>query len=441
MGQHAEYGVVVSTTPASQRPAVKTNVAIIGAGPAGLMAAEVIASAGHSVTIYERMPSPARKFLMAGRGGLNLTHSEPLQAFLDRYGAAPDAVRLAVERFPPARLTAWADSLGAETFIGSSGRVFPKAMKASPLLRAWLQRLADLGVTLKTSHTWTGFRPNGGLAFTTPDATSITITPDATVLALGGASWPRLGSDGAWVELMRDAGIAVEPLAASNCGVLIPWSEHVSPRFAGTPLKRIAVTCGSVTRRGEAVLTRSGLEGGVIYALGPAIRDALRVGATAELRIDLKPYMSEQELTARLSKPQGSQSRSNFLRKAAGLDPALVALVREAGPLPETPDALAARIKALPVTVNGLASLDRSISTAGGVRLSSLTPEFMATARPGLFLAGEMLDWDAPTGGYLLQASIATGFAAAEGVVGWLRTPAAAEAGRDRKQPPQSGGL
>lgn len=384
------------------------------------MAAEVIASAGHAVTIYERMPSPARKFLMAGRGGLNLTHSEPLDRFLSRYGSEATAVCKAVTAFPPERVIGWAQGLGQETFTGSSGRVFPKTMKASPLLRAWLKRLEKLGVGLKTQHAWTRFSGERAIVLRTPDATLLTIEPDATILALGGASWPKLGSDGAWVPLLHNAGVSVTPLKPANCGVLVAWTNVFANRFAGAPLKRIAMTLGDTRVRGEAVVTRAGLEGGVIYALGNDIRSALHCDANATLTIDLKPDVSEAVLVERLAKPQGSQPRTNFLRKVTGLDAAAIGLLREAGPLPASAEGLAALIKSVPVTVRGTAGLERAISTAGGVCFSGLTTDFMLAARPGVFVTGEMLDWDAPTGGYLLQAAFATGQAAAKGVLHWL---------------------
>jgi uncharacterized flavoprotein (TIGR03862 family) len=400
-------------------PAKSKDVAIVGAGPAGLFAAEIIAQRGHRVTIYERMPSPARKFLLAGRGGLNLTHSEALEKFLSRYGADAQHVRAAVEAFPPKELIAWADELGAETFIGSSGRVFPRAMKASPLLRAWLGRLAALGVTIKTRHLWTGFAPSGGLRFQTASGTEIIIEPQAVLLALGGASWPKLGSDGMWVEIAATAGIPIAPLKSANCGVLISWSDVFRARFEGAALKRIALTSGDATQRGEAVVTRSGLEGGAIYALIPHLRGALDANGTAELFVDLKPDMAHSELAGRLAVPRRGTTLTNHLRKAAHLDPVAIGLLRETA-LPEEPEALAESIKAVPLKVNGLAPLDRAISTAGGVAWSGLDADLMSVAQPGLFVAGEMLDWEAPTGGYLLQGTFATASKAAHGLLNWL---------------------
>ncbi len=422
MGIDAEHGhVVIAPDMTAQNVAVK-DVAVVGAGPAGLFAAEIIARAGHRVTVYERMPSPARKFLLAGRGGLNLTHSEPIENFLPRYGAAAEKVRTAVEAFPPSALIDWANGLGAETFIGSSGRVFPRAMKASPLLRAWLRRLNELGVVIKTRHRWTGFTAEGGHSFKTPEG-PIAIRPDATLFALGGASWPKLGSDAHWVETFKSAGIPVTPLGAANCGVLIEWSEIFRSRFEGTALKRIALTFEGITTRGEAIVTRTGLEGGAIYALVPNLRAALRAHQSVTLSVDLKPDIEHSVLAERLAKPRGKETLTNFLRKAAHLDPPALALVREGGAsLPEGADALAARIKSVPLTITGLAAIDRAISTAGGIGWLALTDELMVKDHPGLFAAGEMLDWEAPTGGYLLQATFATATRAANGLLAWLAT-------------------
>lgn len=401
-------------------------IAIVGAGPAGLYAAELLAGAGHRVTIYERMPAPARKFLLAGRGGLNLTHSEPLEMALSRYGdGGADRIRNAVREFPPQALVAWANGLGADTFVGSSGRVFPKAMKSSPLLRAWLRRLDALGVALATRQTWNGFVDAGSdsqsptLSLMNADRRDIHIRADAAVLALGGASWPRLGSDGAWVGPFSAAGIKVTPLAPSNCGVIVDWSEDFKGRFAGRPLKRVLVRVGDTTRRGEAMITSTGLEGGVIYALGPAIRHSFETDGAAELQIDLRPDLDAAAVISRLSRPRAGQSLSTFLRKSLRLEPQAIALLREAE-VPGEPERLAALIKNVPVAVEGFAGLDRAISTAGGVAASAIDENWMLKRRPGVFVAGEMVDWDAPTGGYLLQGAFASGRAAAEGVLRWL---------------------
>jgi uncharacterized flavoprotein (TIGR03862 family) len=406
----------------------RRHVAIIGAGPAGLFAAETIARQGHSVTVFEQMASPARKFLLAGRGGLNLTHSEALAEFLKRYGAGAADIQKIVEAFPPEQLIAWANDLGAETFVGTSGRVFPRAMKASPLLRAWLGRLDDLGVTIKTRHRWTGFGAAGALIFALADGSTIDITPDAALFALGGASWPRLGSDGLWTSAFEDAGVAVTQLAPANCGVGIAWSPILKSRFEGSALKRIALSIGGSAKRGEAIITRNGLEGGAVYALGPQIRAALARDGVATLVVDLKPDMTQAELASRLAKPRGKETMTNFLRKNARLDSGAVGLLREAE-LPEGSDALASHIKAVPLRVTGLAGLERAISTAGGVAWTAVDEHLMLRDRPGMFVAGEMLDWEAPTGGYLLQGTFATAAQAASGIMDWL---ASSSGGQDR---------
>ena len=396
----------------------KREVHVIGAGPAGLMAAERLAQAGVSVVVHERMPSVARKFLMAGRGGLNLTHSEPLDRFLTRYGSAQAPVARWIDAFTPADLTAWVEGLGQPTFIGSSGRVFPRAMKTSPLLRAWLARLGDLGVEIRIRSRWVGWR-DGALAFETPDGERLE-RPDAVVLALGGASWPRLGSDGAWKPWLEAGGVAVAPFRPANVGFDFAWSSLFRDRFAGQPLKGVAVTHGSRTARGEAMIARYGLEGGAVYALSAALRASIEADGRADVHIDLKPDVAVGKLTDRLSKPRGKASLSNHLRKVVGLEPVAVALLYEAGPLPVSPRALAERIKAMPLTLTGVQGLERAISSAGGVALDGVDERLMRTARPGVFVAGEMLDWEAPTGGYLLQASFASGAQAARGLVDWL---------------------
>lgn len=387
------------------------------------MAAEVLSAAGHRVTVYERLASPGRKLLMAGRGGLNLTHSEPLPDFLACYGDAAPWLTPSIKAFPPEDAVAWAEGLGQETFTGSSGRVFPKAMKASPLLRAWLRRLEAQGVTFRLSHRWTGWTAGGELQFCLAEGETVTVSADAVLLALGGASWPRLGTDGSWEPILKEAQVPIATLAASNAGALVPWTEHIRERFHGQALKRIALTVAGTNQRGEAVITRSGLEGGAVYALSGDIRRATTGGHTAILLIDLKPDDSTDDLTRRLAKPRGKMSMANFLRKAVALSPQAIALLREGqrgAALPAEPDALAALIKAVPLTVTGLAGLERAISTAGGVHLDALDSGLMLKARPGVFAAGEMLDWDAPTGGYLLQACLATGVAAAKGMLAWL---------------------
>jgi uncharacterized flavoprotein (TIGR03862 family) len=421
----AEHRRLVSNSEAEPRRAVVAeprHVIVVGAGPAGLMTAEIAAAARHRVTVVERMPSAGRKLLMAGRGGLNLTHSEDLEPFLARYGSSRPLVEAAIRAFPPSALIAWAESLGQPTFIGSSGRVFPRAMKASPLLRAWLARLEQAGVTLLTRHRLLAIAPNRTLTLEGPDGARLERPADAVVLALGGGSWPRLGSDGTWTTLLASAGIDVLPLQPSNGGVAIAWSPQTAERFAGTPLKRIAVSCGPVSQRGEAIVTHSGLEGGAIYALSPALRETLARQPTATLVLDLRPDIEAGALAARLAGGRKGDSRSNMLRKAAQLSPAAIAILRDAtgNDLPADPTALSGLIKAVPLTVTGLMSLDRAISSAGGVAGHEIDPHFMLRKLPGIFVAGEMLDWDAPTGGYLLQASMATGFAAGHGAVDYI---------------------
>jgi uncharacterized flavoprotein (TIGR03862 family) len=399
----------------------RPDIAVIGGGPAGLMAADVLAGHGARVTLYDRMPSPGRKLLLAGRGGLNLTHSEELERLLDRYGTARPRLAAAIEALPPQQLRAWCASLGQETFVGSSGRVFPKAFKASPLLRAWLRRLAALGVELKSRHVWSGW-DDDALVFSGPDG-PVSTRHDTTVLALGGASWPRLGSDGGWVEIMAAAGIKVTPLAPANCGFTVDWSQPFR-RFEGAPLKRIGLSFRHHIVRGEAIITRTGLEGGGVYALAAPLREAIATSGEALLHLDLRPDMSATALATRLAAPRGKQSLATFLRKSIALAPAGVGLLHETRSPPRpatmTPDALAALIKAVPIRLTGTAPLASAISTAGGISFDEIDTRFMLVRRPGVFVAGEMLDWEAPTGGYLLQACFATGAAAAHGVLTWL---------------------
>jgi uncharacterized flavoprotein (TIGR03862 family) len=401
------------------------NVAIIGAGPAGLMAAEVLAQGGAEVTIYDAMPSAGRKFLMAGRGGLNLTHSEPLPQFLARYREAAPHLKTAIEAFPPSGLRDWSDALGQETFVGSSGRVFPKAFKASPLLRAWLRRLDSMGVQLALRHRWSGWDELGRLRFQTPDGPHVVET-SATVLALGGASWPRLGSDGAWVETLVAKGVQISPLRPANSGFTVAWSDIFRDRFEGQPLKGVALTFGKHTVRGEAIITRTGIEGGAVYALSAGLREAIIRSAQVTLHVALRPDLDMKDLIAKVSAPKGKQSLSNFLRKAVSLSPVAIGLLQEAAKASgnslaslSQPD-LATLINAVPIQLTGTAPIARAISTAGGIPFSELDSEFMLRRLPGVFAAGEMLDWEAPTGGYLLQASFSTGAAAGRGALKWL---------------------
>jgi uncharacterized flavoprotein (TIGR03862 family) len=392
---------------------VTHTATIIGGGPAGLIAAETLATAGLAVTVYEKMPSVGRKFLMAGRGGLNLTHSEPLAKFLGRYAEAEDWLTAAIHAFPPDALVGWAEGLGQPTFAGTSGRVFPKALKASPLLRAWLRRLGELGVVVKTRHAWTGWDADGALSFRTPDGETA-VRPDVTVLALGGASWPKLGSDGAWAAWVE----GVAPFRPANVGVDVAWSAMFRDRFEGQPLKNIELRLAERTSRGDAVVTRYGLEGGVVYAISAAVRDAV----PTTVLVDLRPDQTVPKLTDRLARPRKGESAANHLRKALNLSPLEVNLLREAvgKDLPIEPGPLARLIKSAPLKVAGVQGLERAISSAGGLRRDALDEHLMLRARPGVFAAGEMLDWEAPTGGYLLQASFASGVAAAKGALAWL---------------------
>ena len=368
----------------------KAEVIVVGSGPSGLMAAEVLATSGHKVRIIEHKKSPARKFLLAGRGGLNLTHSEPLAKFLRRYGDAQNFLAPMINAFPPDAVVKWCQGLGQETFVGSSGRIFPKAMKSSPLLRAWLRRLDGLGVELLTGQLWEGF---GG---------------KPTILALGGASWPETGSDGGWVETFTNAGIKVTSLQASNGRILFPWTEHLIARFAGQPVKNLILHYANAAAQGEITITIEGLEGGGIYQLHRVMREQPGL----PLVIDLKPALTHGEVTKRLSQPRGSMSQSNFLRKVLALTPAALGLLHETK-LPISAES----IKALTLYPNGFAGISRAISTAGGVALAELDGNCQLKSQPLTYCVGEMLDFDAPTGGYLLQAAFSTAVAAAKDLV------------------------
>lgn len=391
-------------------------IAIIGAGPAGLIAADILSAAGKPVVVYERMPSVARKFLMAGRGGLNLTHSEPFAHFLTRYAQAEPQLAPILRAFAPNDLRAWADALGQDTFIGSSGRVFPRAMKASPLLRAWLQRLATQGVTIRTRTTWTGWNDQSELTFSTGE----TLAPTCTLLALGGASWPKLGADGGWTHALAARGVELAPFKPANVGFNANWSEHFRSRFAGEPLKGIAIRFGDHTAHGEAIVTDYGLEGGAVYALSAPLRDALEAGAPVRVEIDLRPGLSANDIAAKLANAKRGDSVSSTLRKTLGLAPIAANLIREQGALPRDPAGLAALIKAAPVTLTAPRGLDRAISSAGGVSWDAVDENLELRALPGVYVAGEMLDWEAPTGGYLLQACFATGVRAARAILARL---------------------
>ena len=388
------------------------------------MAADILSAAGMSVTVYDRMPSLGRKFLIAGRGGLNLTHSEVIERFLPRYGEAAEYLRPAIEAFSPDDLRAFSEALGQPTFIGTSGRVFPKDMKSSPFLRAWLRKLDGNGVAFRLRYRWLGWNDDGALSFARPDEKDTAHAADVTVLALGGASWPKLGSDGGWAGILQKEKIDIAPLRPANCGFAIQWTDIFRGRFAGQPLKRIALTHDGETIRGEAVIAHYGIEGGAVYTLSKHLRETIEKTGEAALTVDLRPDMTQKQLAAPLGQPRGKQSLSTFLRKAASLSPPAIGLLQEAaaGKLGAMPAyEMAALIKALPLTLTGTAPNDRAISTAGGLAFSEIDANFMLRKKPGTFVAGEMLDWEAPTGGYLLQACFATGAAAGRGALAWVK--------------------
>ena len=394
-----------------------SRVVIVGAGPAGLMAAETLARGGAQVVVHERMPSPARRLLMAGRGGLNLTHSEGLTEMIARYGDRSGTLAPLLEAFPPQALRDWAEGLGQDTFVGSSGRVFPRRLKASPLVRAWLARLDGLGVELRLRSTWTGWDGEGRPTFRQAGGEEAPEAADALLLSMGGASWPRLGADGTWVATLAAAGVASVPLRPANCGFVADFSPVFPGDHAGRPLKGVEVRFAGRAVRGEVMLTRQGIEGGAIYALSAALRDAVEARGEAIVEIDLRPGRSPADLVARLARTDRKASLSNRLRKALALSPQEIGLLREAGPLTSDLEALAARIRSIPLRLTETTGLDRAISTAGGVRFEDLDPGLQLRARPGVWIAGEMLDWEAPTGGYLLQAVFATGVHAARDIL------------------------
>ncbi|MCK9386914.1 MAG: TIGR03862 family flavoprotein [Sulfuritalea sp.] len=410
------------------------RIVVIGGGPAGLMAAEVVSTSGVRVEVFDAMPSVGRKFLLAGRGGLNLTHSEAPERFLSRYGSRRDQVGRWLEEFGPRQLREWALGLGVETFVGSSGRVFPHEMKSAPLLRAWLHRLRAAGVIFHARHRWLGWDADGALVFATP-AGELKVGAGATVLALGGGSWARLGSDGAWVPLLAARGVAVQALRPANCGFNVPWSDHLRQRFAGQPVKTISAAFvapdgSTIKRDGELLVTEHGVEGGLIYALSAPLRDCIAATGSATLYLDLVPGRSGSRLADDLAQPRGRDSLSNHLRRRAGIDCVKSALLHECADKEDfaSPQRLAAIIKSLPLRLISPRPLDEAISSAGGVDFAAVDSNLMLKALPGTFCAGEMLDWEAPTGGYLLTACFASGHAAGHGVRRWLGETKAAVA-------------
>ncbi|MGA0569099.1 TIGR03862 family flavoprotein [Variovorax sp. VNK109] len=409
-----------------------TSVVVIGGGPAGLMAAEVLSAAGVAVHLCDAMPSVGRKFLLAGKGGLNLTHSEPFDVFVTRYGARRAQVEPLLRRFGPDHLRAWAQGLGIDTFVGTSGRVFPKDMKAAPLLRAWLQRLrhpaTGVPVQFHMRNRWTGWTADGALQFSTPSGT-VTCTPSATVLALGGASWPRLGSDGAWASWLAARNVPVTGLLPANCGFDVKggWTEFFSSKFAGQPFKSVAISFTdpqgrTLTRKGEFVATATGVEGSLVYAVSSLLRDQIIAGGSATFHLDLLPDMPAERVLAEVAHPRGSRSLSSHLKGRLHIDGIKMALLHELVPRDDmgVPVRLATAIKALPITLTAARPVAESISTAGGVTFDAMDEHLMLGAMPGVFCAGEMLDWEAPTGGYLLTAAMASGVVAAQGVLARL---------------------
>jgi hypothetical protein len=401
--------------------AAALSVAIIGGGPAGLMAAEVLSQGGLRVDLYDAMPSVGRKFLMAGKGGLNLSHAEPREQFLNRYGDRRKFVEPWLSGFGVDDLRAWARELGVETYVGSSGRIFPTDMKAAPLLRAWLHRLRAAGVKLHARHRWLGWNEVGELRFATANGET-SVRADAVVLALGGGSWAKLGSDGAWVSVLENAGVAVAPLKPANCGFDVAWSSFFRNKFTGQPVKSVAATFGDIRRRGEFVVTEHGVEGGLIYALSASLRDAIEAQGHADLEIDLLPDKSMEQVGNEVGHPRGSRSLSSHLQSRLGLKGVKVGLLHECVGKDDiaVPPRLTFAIKGLKLRLVALRPLDEAISSAGGVRFDSLDERLMLREKPGIFCAGEMLDWEAPTGGYLLTACFASGRAAGQGVLAWL---------------------
>ena len=403
-------------------PPTAVRVAIIGGGPAGLMAAEALAQQGFAADVFDAMPSVGRKFLLAGKGGLNLTHSEPFEPFVGRYAEAASTLEPLLRHFGADALRTWAADLGVGTFVGSSGRVFPQDMKAAPLLRAWLHRLREQGVRFHMRHRWLGYAEDGALRFTTPTGER-RVQPTATVLALGGASWSRLGSDGAWWPWLQARGVPLSPLRPSNCGFEAGWSEHFSSRYAGEPLKGVAIAFEGWRQAGEAVATATGVEGSLVYAASARLRERIASAGSATFHLDLRPQRSAEWVLKEVTHPRGPRSLATHLKSRLSLAGVKTGLLWECLPKADQADPakLAAAIKALPITVTATRPIDEAISTAGGVRFDGLDAGLMVQALPGTFCAGEMLDWEAPTGGYLLTACFATGQAAGQGAAAWLK--------------------
>jgi uncharacterized flavoprotein (TIGR03862 family) len=399
---------------------MKKTVAIIGGGPAGLMAAEVLIQGGIQVDVYDSMPSFGRKFLMAGKSGLNLTHSEPYEKFMTRYGSRQKEIEPHLKDFTPDDLQVWVKGLGVETFVGTSGRVFPKEMKASPLLRAWLNRLQNSGVNFHARHNWKGWEKDS-LVFDSP-AGEIKTKPDATILALGGASWPKLGSRGEWVSWLEQAGVQVEAFRPSNCGFIVDWSKHFSEKFHGHPIKSVVLSFEDFKGQGEFIVTKTGVEGSLIYTASSRLRDAIQSRGSAALLLDLAPDSSREKLITALSRPRGSRSLTSHIEKTIGLKGVKIGLLYEFVPKEDFTniEKLVDAIKALPIPLVATSPIEKAISSAGGINFEELDSNLMLKKIPGVFCAGEMLDWEAPTGGYLLTACFATGRSAGQGALAWL---------------------
>ncbi|KLR60206.1 flavoprotein, HI0933 family/uncharacterized flavoprotein, PP_4765 family [Actinobacteria bacterium IMCC26207] len=420
---NSEFGAVATAASGAARP----SAAVIGGGPGGLMAAEVLARAGASVTVYEHMPSMGRKFLIAGRGGLNITHSEPLEQFMTRYGDKQNALAQSVSAFPPESVQAWCESLSQKTFVGSSGRIFPLGFRATELLRSWLVDLETLGVSLQTSHRWLGWdQATGALLVAADEKNSDPIQPqqlfpDITIMSLGGGSWQRTGSDGRWVPKFEEMGINVHKLRPANSGFLVDWTAEFITKFEGMPVKNVSVQARGNPVRGEMMITADGIEGGCVYAVGRELRAACDAQGNTVMLIDLRPDLRVEQVEQRLSTAKPKESTSTLLRRTIGLPPVAIGLLREAtkNVLPRQAFDMAVLIKSLPLQVVATEELDRAISTAGGVAFEELDDRFMLHRLPGVFVAGEMIDWEAPTGGYLLQATLSTAVAAANGALSW----------------------
>ena len=420
---NSEFGAVATAGSGAARP----SAAVIGGGPGGLMAAEVLARAGASVTVYEHMPSMGRKFLIAGRGGLNITHSEPLEQFMTRYGDKQDALAQSVSAFPPEAIQAWCEGLSQKTFVGSSGRVFPLGFRATELLRSWLVDLETLGVSLQTSRRWLGWdQATGALLVAADEKNSDLIPPqqlfpDITIMSLGGGSWQRTGSDGRWVPKFEEIGIVVHKLRPANSGFLVDWTAEFITKFEGMPVKNVSVQARGNPVRGEMMISAEGIEGGCVYAVGRELRAACDAQGNTVMLIDLRPDLSVEQVEQRLSTAKPKESSSTLLRRTIGLPPVAIGLLREVtkNVLPRQASDLAVLIKSLPLQVLATEELDRAISTAGGVAFEELDDRFMLRRLPGVFVAGEMIDWEAPTGGYLLQATLSTAVAAAKGALSW----------------------